>query len=45
MIKGKGEPLGNPFTGGIETPVFQMLDFDGDDKPDLFILDRDGRLA
>jgi hypothetical protein len=45
LIVGKEGPLENSFTGGIETPVFQMLDFDGDGKQDLFILDRDGRLA
>ncbi len=34
----------NVFAGGIDQPRFQFVDIDGDQDPDLFILDRDDRL-
>ena len=39
-----GGPLYNSFTGGIDSPVFQFVDVDGDGRPDLFLLDKDRRL-
>lgn len=39
-----GAPLHNAFTGGIDSPVFQCVDIDGDGKLDLFLLDKDRRL-
>lgn len=39
-----GMPLHNSFTGGIDSPVFQCVDIDGDGKLDLFLLDKDRRL-
>ncbi len=40
-----GDTLINPFSGGINNPIFQFVDIDGDGDRDLFILDRDGRLT
>ena len=39
-----GAPLANSFTGGIDSPVFQCADIDGDGRRDLFVLDKDRRL-
>jgi hypothetical protein len=38
------QPLLNPFTGGINAPIIQFVDIDGDGDLDLFLLDIDGRL-
>lgn len=40
-----GVALVNSFSGGIDAPVFQLLDIDGDGKKDLFLLDKDRRLV
>ncbi len=40
-----GTALTNPFSGGINTPIFQFVDIDGDGDLDLFILDRERRLS
>lgn len=40
-----GDTLRNPFSGGINNPVFQFVDIDADGDLDLFVLDRDRRLT
>ncbi|MGH2567172.1 MAG: FG-GAP-like repeat-containing protein [Bacteroidota bacterium] len=40
----EGQALLNPFTGGINAPILQFVDIDGDGDTDLFLLDVDGRL-
>ncbi len=35
----------NPFSGGINRPIHQFVDIDGDGDIDLFILDTDGHLS
>jgi hypothetical protein len=41
----EGIDIVNPFSGGIDTPIHQFVDIDGDGDFDLFILDRDGLLV
>lgn len=40
-----GDTLLNPFSGGINNPVFQFVDIDADGDLDLFLLDQDRRLT
>ena len=36
------ELLNHPFSGGLNKPKIQWIDWDGDGDDDLFILDQDG---
>ena len=36
------EELAHPFSGGLNKPKIQWIDWDNDDDDDLFILDEDG---
>ena len=36
------ELLNHPFSGGLNKPKVQWIDWDGDNDDDLFILDQDG---
>ncbi|MEX1276454.1 MAG: VCBS repeat-containing protein, partial [Bacteroidota bacterium] len=45
LIIKDGTPLTNSSTGGIDSPVFQCVDIDGDGRLDLFLLDKDNRLV
>ena len=36
------EILTHPFSGGLNKPKIQWIDWDGDSDDDLFILDEDG---
>ena len=39
-----GTPIAAPFLGGFDVPRPQLVDINGDDKPDLFVQERFGEL-
>jgi hypothetical protein len=39
-----GSVIINPFSGGVNRPIYQFVDIDGDGDEDLFVLDDDGHL-
>lgn len=41
----QGDSLLNPFSGGVNNPIFQVIDIDADGDPDLFVLDQDRQLT
>lgn len=44
IISGENYYSENPFTGGTNKPKIRWLDWNNDDKVDLFLLDEDGKL-
>lgn len=44
-VMDRGETLLDPFSGGMNNPIFQFIDIDSDGDQDLFVLDRDQRLT
>lgn len=40
-----GEELINPFVGGLNSPQFNLVDFDLDGEEDLVLMDRDGEIV